>query len=57
MVRIAQTFSLRLGFVPEVPAGLLDRHSGLRFRCRQSSAAGAITHLLRGDADVVRRPG
>ncbi|MET7994610.1 LysR family transcriptional regulator [Amycolatopsis sp. NPDC005232] len=53
VLRIAHTFSLGLGFVPEVLAGLLERHPDLRFRCHQSSATDAVTHLLRGDADVV----
>ncbi|WP_432853764.1 hypothetical protein ACQPXB_18680 [Amycolatopsis sp. CA-161197] len=48
---IAHTFSLGLGFVPEVLVGLLECHPDLRFRCYQSCAMDAVTRL-RGDADA-----
>lgn len=52
LLRIAHTFSLGLGFVPQVLAELLAEHKGLRFRCWQGSATDVIALLLRGEADV-----
>lgn len=52
LLRIAHTFSLGLGFVPQVLAELLVVHKGLRFRCWQGSATDVIAALLRGEADV-----
>lgn len=52
LLRIAHTFSLGLGFVPQVLADLLVDHRGLRFRCWQGSATDVIAALLRGEADV-----
>ncbi len=52
LLRIAHTFSLGLGFVPEVLAELLAEAPGLRFRCWQGSATDVIAALLRGEADV-----
>jgi DNA-binding transcriptional LysR family regulator len=52
LLRIAHTFSLGLGFVPQVLAALLAEHPGLRFRCWQGSATDVIATLLRGEADV-----
>ncbi|MGV9797028.1 LysR family transcriptional regulator [Mycobacterium sp. NPDC003449] len=52
LLRIAHTFSLGLGFVPQVLAELLVEHKGLRFRCWQGSATDVIAALLRGEADV-----
>ncbi|WP_326834697.1 LysR substrate-binding domain-containing protein [Amycolatopsis rhabdoformis] len=53
VLRIAHTFSLGLGFVPDLLSSLLACHPDLRFSCHQSSATDVVTHLLRGDADVV----
>ncbi|MEW2550028.1 LysR family transcriptional regulator [Streptomyces sp. NPDC047002] len=51
-LRIAHTYSLGLGFVPDVLAELLGAHPELRFRCWQSSATNVVSALLRGEADV-----
>ncbi|MET7994398.1 LysR family transcriptional regulator [Amycolatopsis sp. NPDC005232] len=53
VLRIAHTYSLGLGFVPTVLAKVLERNPDLRFRCHQTSATEVVTHLLRGDADVI----
>lgn len=53
VLRIAHTYSLGLGFVPTVLAQVLKVHPELRFRCHQTSATEVVTHLLRGDADVL----
>ncbi|MEU4667654.1 LysR substrate-binding domain-containing protein [Amycolatopsis sp. NPDC023774] len=55
VLRIAHTFSRRLGSVPEVLAGLLDRHPDLRFPCHQSSATDAVIPARRRGARLRRR--
>lgn len=52
LLRIAHTYSLGLGFMPDVLAELLQQQAGLRFHCRQSPANEVVATLLRAESDV-----